>query len=68
MVVNVYDSLHITYAGSLISDSVKVTAIEHKDHIIIIKCGKFMDYCITAGKKTIIPRCFILIINYSFLA
>src|SRR5512137_2661659 len=68
MMINIYDSLHTTYMGRFISYSIKFTAIKDEDHVIFFKHRKFMDNSISAGKKTIIGRSLVLIINHNFFA
>jgi hypothetical protein len=52
----------------LISDPVKFAAIEDEYDITLFEGGKLMDDLGAPGEKTIIARCFILIIYYNLLA
>jgi hypothetical protein len=67
MMVNIYDTLHAAYAGSLIPDPVKFAAIEDEYDITLFERRKLMDDLGAPGQKTIIARCFILIVDCNLL-
>ena len=66
VMINGDDPLYPSYLVCRFSYTFQLTAIQDKGGVELPQRGKLLNYNFIAGKKTIILRGFILIINDSF--